>query len=236
MPELTIAVFNLHWGVDMAGRPYDTLGPCLALDADVLVLPESWRPHGQPAMVDELAARTGAALHQVSLMSDRNPNRPRHLVPPPGPAGSCGLAVLSRLPVRSFTTVPLPRASGDVLDRRYAIVVEVDVDGRGVAVGGIHASHRIWGALPQLRALDRELRARGLPSAIAGDCNMWGPPIGLLLRDRVQAVRGRTWPGKRPHSQIDHIWVDDGLEPVSGRVGPETGSDHRPVLARVRVR
>jgi endonuclease/exonuclease/phosphatase family metal-dependent hydrolase len=144
--------------------------------------------------------------------------------------------MLSRLPVRSFTTVRLPKPSGDVVERRHAIVAEVEVDGRGVAIGGLHASHRIWGSLPQLRTLDRELAARGLPSAIAGDCNMWGPPIALALRDRVRAVRGRTWPARHPHSQIDHIWIDAGFAVVDAGVGPATGSDHRPVRARLRVR
>jgi endonuclease/exonuclease/phosphatase family metal-dependent hydrolase len=213
MPELTVASFNLHWGVDMRGRPYDPMPACLALDADVLVLPESWRPTGRTAFVDQLAARTGASVHDVTFQSDHDPTRPRHLVLPEGAAGTNGLAVLSRLPVRSCTTVALPLASGD-----------------------IHASHRLWGSLPQLRALDRALAARGVPSAIAGDCNMWGPPIGLVLRDRRRAVRGRTWPAGHPHSQIDHIWIDDGLAVVDARVGPPSGSDHRPVRARLRVR
>ncbi len=179
MPELSIACLNLHWCVDTHGQPFDAMGACLDLDADVLVLPEAWRPHGRPAFVEELADRTGATLHDVAFMSDRNPARPRHLAPEPGPAGTCGLAVLSRLPVRSFTNLPLPKAPGDVIERRHAIVAEVEVGGAVVAVAGIHASHRLWGSLPQLRAVDRALEARGLPSAIAGDCNMWGPPIGL---------------------------------------------------------
>lgn len=105
-----------------------------------------------------------------------------------------------------------------------------------VAVAGIHASHRLWGSLPHLRAVDAALRERALPSAIAGDCNMWGPPLGLALRDRRRAVRGRTWQSWRPHSQIDHIWIDDRLEVVTSSVGPHVGSDHRPVRALLRVR
>jgi endonuclease/exonuclease/phosphatase (EEP) superfamily protein YafD len=144
--------------------------------------------------------------------------------------------VLSRLPVVSVTNLVVPRTRNDVIDQRFAIIVEVEVGDRRVVVGGIHASHRIWGALPQLQALDRALSARGLPSAIAGDCNMWGPPIATVLRDRRRAVRGRTWPAWRPHSQIDHIWIDDRLEVVDSSVGPDTGSDHRPVRARLRLR
>ncbi len=236
MPELTVASFNLHWGIDRHGQPFDPMPACLALDADVLVLPESWRPHGRGAFVDELAARTGAVVHDIAFVSDHGPARPRHLPPLDGPAGTCGLAVLSRLPVQSFTTVALPRVRGDVVARRHAIVAEVEVDGRAVAIGGIHAAHRLWGALPQLHLLDRELAARGVPSAIVGDCNMWGPPIASVLRGRVRAVRGRTWPARWPHSQIDHIWIDGGLAVVDAAVGPATASDHRPIRARLRVR
>jgi endonuclease/exonuclease/phosphatase family metal-dependent hydrolase len=236
MPELTVACFNVHWGVDTRGRPFDPIPACLALDADVLVLPEVWRPHGRVAFVDALAERTGAAVFDVPFLSDHDPSRPRHLVVPEGPAGTCGLAVVSRLPVRSFTAVRVPKASGDVVELRHAIVAEVDVDGSTVAVGGIHASHRLWGSLPQLRRLDRVLAARGVPSVIAGDCNMWGPPIALTLRHRTRAVRGATWPARHPHSQIDHVWIDDALETVGARVWPATGSDHRPVSARLRVR
>jgi Metal-dependent hydrolase len=219
----------------MRGHPFDALAACLALDADVLVLPESWRPHGRRAFIDQLAQRTGATLHDIGYMSDRNPARPRHLTVPELP-GVCGLAVLSRLPVRSFTNVPLPRTAGDVVERRSAIIAEVEVGDAVVAVAGIHASHRLWGSLPQLRAVDAALRERGLPSAIVGDCNMWGPPLALALRDRRRAVRGRTWPSWRPHSQIDHIWIDDQLEVVTSSVGPHVGSDHRPIRALLRVR
>ena len=236
MPALSVACFNLHWGVDMRGHPFDAMAACLELDADVLVLPEAWRPNGRAAFIDELASRTGATLHDVVAMSDHHHARPRHLRVASGPAGTCGLAMLSRLPVRSFTNVPLPRTTGDVVDRRHAIVAEIDVGGTSVAVAGIHASHRLWGSLPQLRALDAALQIRALPSVIAGDCNMWGPPIAMVLRDRRRAVRGRTWPAWRPHSQIDHIWIDDHFTVVDARIGPAVGSDHRAVRATLSLR
>jgi endonuclease/exonuclease/phosphatase (EEP) superfamily protein YafD len=87
-----------------------------------------------------------------------------------------------------------------------------------------------------VRAVDRALLARGNPSAIVGDLNMWGPPVGVALARRTQAVKGRTWPAQRPHSQIDHIWIDDRLEAVAAGIGPATGSDHRAIWARLRVR
>ena len=88
------------------------------------------------------------------------------------------------------------------------------------------------GADPEdVTPLDTALRELGGPTVIAGDCNMWGPPIAAVLRGRRRAVRGRTWPAPRPHSQIDHIWIDRHLRALDGRVGDDVGSDHRPVRA-----
>jgi endonuclease/exonuclease/phosphatase family metal-dependent hydrolase len=236
MAELTVVSFNTHWGVDRRGRPFDVVGTCLELAPDVLVIQEAYRPHGASNYVDELAERMGAVAHETVFMSDRNPARPRHLHPPPGPAGTCGLAVLSRLPVCEVAEIVVPKAQGDVIEQRRSLLLTVEVDGRAVSVAGMHASHRLWGSLPQVRHVDRALRARGNPSALVGDLNMWGPPVGLVLGSRTRAVRGRTWPAGRPHSQIDHVWIDDGLEPVAGGIGPSVGSDHRPIWARLRVR
>src|SRR5690242_17979803 len=85
MAELTVVSFNTHWGVDRRGRPFDVAGTCLALEPDVLVLQEAWRPHGATNYVDELVDRLGAVVHETVFMSDRNPARPRHLHLPPGP-------------------------------------------------------------------------------------------------------------------------------------------------------
>jgi endonuclease/exonuclease/phosphatase family metal-dependent hydrolase len=46
-------------------------------------------------------------------------------------------------------------------------------------------------------------------------------------------VRGRTWPARRPHSQIDHILVSGEINVRGGEVLPDVGSDHRPVRAEL---
>ncbi len=243
MGSFVVASFNLHWGVDRRARPFDVVSVCTTLDPDVLVLQEAWRPGTGPAVVDAVAEALGAEVHELPLMSDRNPAKPRGLRIPDGPAGTCGLAVLSRLAVRTRFDVDLGHAPGDVISRRFGLCVTVEVpgaDGRtpaAVTVAGVHASHRLWGSLPQLRRLDRALAERVTgPSVIAGDCNMWGTVVAPVLRHRRRAVRGATWPAGRPHSQIDHLWIDDGLEVLDGGIGPATGSDHRAVWARLRVR
>jgi endonuclease/exonuclease/phosphatase family metal-dependent hydrolase len=235
MGQLTVATFNTHWGVHRNGRSFDVVRPALALDADVLVLQEVWRPNGGPCFVDPIAACMGASVHEAVFMSDHNPARPKQLHPPPGRPGTCGISVLSRLPVEQVIEVEVPRAHGDVVHQRRSLLVTVTVGDQRVTVAGMHASHRLWGSLPQVRRVDHALAAQGGPSVIAGDLNMWGPVVGLAVPDRTRAVIGRTWPGRHPHSQIDHLWIDDGLRALDGGVAPANGSDHRPVWARLEV-
>src|SRR5579884_2196140 len=50
MPRLVVATFNVHGGVDGWGRAYDVVDACRRLEADVLVLQESWTPAEGRAM------------------------------------------------------------------------------------------------------------------------------------------------------------------------------------------
>ncbi len=55
---LSVANFNMHCGMDGWGRPYDYVAAIAALDADVVVLEETWTAEGDPGGGQaELAAR-----------------------------------------------------------------------------------------------------------------------------------------------------------------------------------
>lgn len=235
MAQLTVASFNTHWGVDRLARPFDVVTPSLALDADVLVLQEVWRPNGGRCYADEIAERSGATMHERIFLSDQV-YRPRHLRLPPGKPGTSGLAVLSRLPICHVQDVELPHAQGDVVKHRHSLLVTVNVEDAMLTVAGMHASHRLWGSLPQVSLVDRELATCDHATLIAGDLNMWGPVVERVLPNRTRAVVGRTWPSGHPHSQIDHIWIDDRLTKLESGVAARTGSDHRPIWARLQVR
>lgn len=235
MGQLTVASFNTHWGVHRSGRAFDVVRPALALDADVLVLQEVWRPNHGPCFVDAIAEGMGASVHEAVFMSDHNPGRPRQLRPPPGPPGICGISLLSRLPVCAVQEIELPHAQGDVVPQRRSLLVTVSVDGAPVTIAGMHASHRLWGSLPQVRRVNRALADFDHPTVIAGDLNMWGPVVGLVLPNRSRAVRGRTWPAVHPLSQIDHLWIDDSLTSLESGVAAASESDHRPIWARLQL-
>jgi len=146
-------------------------------------------------------------------------------------------AVLSRLPVVAERRYPLGAVFRDPAGPRVAVGVTVVVGGRELDVVGIHTSSKVWFAGPavHVRRLRDQLPSIDRACVLAGDFNCWGPPIDRLLPGWQRPVRGRTYPGHRPHSQIDHVLVRGPVEVLGGEVLPETPSDHRPVSVRLRL-
>jgi endonuclease/exonuclease/phosphatase family metal-dependent hydrolase len=266
--DFVAASFNVHAGVDGWGRPFDWLAACRSLDADVLVLQESWQPEEGPGLAATVGRDLGYAVFERSFARGRvalpdprandrwmrsldwrsvnhsiylDSERPlsRHVTASArfesAPRGSWNVAVLSRLPVVRTEVVELGRPWRDRA-RRAALVVWVRVAGREVAIVGTHMTHLTYGSPLHYRRLARALNrlVGDGPALLAGDMNLWGPPVRVFLRGWHRAVRGKTWPSWRPHSQVDHIVVR-GLEVRSGEVRPDAGSDHRPIVARLSV-
>jgi len=155
-----------------------------------------------------------------------------------------GIAVLSRWPFESLERVDL---AGDGIPSLEGIAM---VRGQRIHVLGLHAR---WPILPQLaRARDRALlrvaalsRAQSIPTVVAGDLNLTpaSPAFARLLDDsRLRdAFAGRGWQptwmaGFWPLAlRIDHELVSPALCVAHAEVGPDIGSDHRPVIARLRL-
>jgi endonuclease/exonuclease/phosphatase family metal-dependent hydrolase len=119
---------------------------------------------------------------------------------------------------------------------RHALALTVEIDGVRVEIIGLHVSSKVWRLAPiqHLLTLRRGLRVGG-PQILAGDFNFWGPAVGAMMRGWQRPVRGRTYNSRRPHSQIDHILVRGGIEPLVGEVLAANPSDHRPIRARLRL-
>ncbi len=268
-PRLTVATFNVHAGVDGWGRPFDLLKACSALDADVLVLQETWTPEDGPGTAETVGDALGYTRFEQPLARGRlgrpDPTADRrwmrsldwrgsnHAIyldserplPPrvtgsrryvDAQPGSWGVAVLSRLPAQAERIIDLGRLEQDSA-RRFALVLRVEVDGVPVRIVGTHMSHITYGAAVQFVRLSRALR-RHLspgPAILAGDMNMWGPPVSAFFPGWRRAVRHRTWPAWRPHSQVDHILVRGPLRVLGGEALAAAGSDHLPVRARLTL-
>jgi endonuclease/exonuclease/phosphatase family metal-dependent hydrolase len=119
--------------------------------------------------------------------------------------------------------------------RRAVVRAVVDAGGTPFTVVGTHLpllKVPVWRLAPALRAA---LPGPGEPGAFAGDMNMWGWCAERLAGPGWRrAVRGRTYPSPRPHSQTDHILANDAVRVVAAEVVPQVLSDHRPVRARLR--
>ncbi len=238
MPELTLTTFNTHYGVrpPRSGcRPYDLADTLAGFSgSDVLAIQEDWRPDAGPSAIDDFAAGHGYDVRsRVFARASLQRRWPGFSA---DGEGTVGIALLSRLPMRDVGE-PLvgPTWRDPVKDRRM-LAVEVDVGGSPLKVVCVHLSSKLPYAPPiQLRRLARALAGVEGPAVITGDCNFWGPPSSLCLPGWTRAVRGRTWPAHRPHSQIDHVFLRGGVTAVTGEVLAEHGSDHRPVRIRLRV-
>ncbi|MCU1353782.1 MAG: metal-dependent hydrolase [Acidimicrobiales bacterium] len=235
MPSFDLVSCNLRWGLGVDGRPFDLRRACRGFDTDLIALQEVWEPTDGPDPMASIAAELGYTSYTAHLSPSTLSPFPQITDDPARADGTWGIALLTRLPVRSVRTVDLGRLTErwDVA-RRLAVVAEVDVGGTAVVVAAVHLSFVLPNAAAQLRRL-RGLLPADRPSVVVGDCNLWGPVAATMLGGWRRAVRGRTWPADRPHSQLDHVLVSPGITVVAAGVDPPIGSDHLPVRATLEV-
>jgi endonuclease/exonuclease/phosphatase (EEP) superfamily protein YafD len=218
-PAFTVATVNLQYSNPQHDR---LLGWLAAHPADVIV-------------VQELTGAWAQAL----AGSDAHPHR--FLLTREDPYG---IGVLSRWPLESAGAIDL---AGDRLPSIEGIV---DIEGRRVRLVGLHTH---WPVLPEVaRMRDAALggaagiaRDSDLPVILLGDLNLTpdSPEFTRLLDESGlrDVVSGRRW---RPTWQagfwplalrIDHVLVSSQLCVEAVEVGPSIGSDHRPVIAQLRL-
>lgn len=175
--------------------------------------------------------------HRRSMSADQRAVARGRL--PPHERGTWTIAVLSKVPVTGSQTIDLGKLPTDPA-RRGAIVVDLQLEPSGspVRMVGTHLAHLSQGSPRHIAALRRTLNGMTpVPCVLAGDMNLWGPPLVALLPGWSRAVRGRTWPTwtRLPVAQPDHILVRGPVRVDSGEVVPVTESDHLPVRAALVI-
>ena len=235
MGSFTITSCNLRWGLSVDDEPFDVAAAIGGFGTDLIALQEVWDPDDGTGGVRLIGEQLGYSVHEAAQSASHVHPAPGITADPELADGTWGIALLSRLPVRSIRTLELGRLfeRWDVAERT-AILAEVVVDDRTVLVAAIHLSFVLPNAAVQLRRL-RGLLPIGTPSLVVGDCNLWGPVAENLLAGWSRAVRGRTWPAARPHSQLDHLLASSEIEATSARVLGPVGSDHLPIQATLTI-
>jgi endonuclease/exonuclease/phosphatase (EEP) superfamily protein YafD len=212
---LTVASANVHLDNADAGR---LLQWVRALQADVVVVLEV-----SPAMAGALAAACDYPHRKVLAAHD-----------------PFGMALLSRHPLRDVQVLRL-RAGPPALQAL------VDAPSGPASVTALHTMPPIVGphAVAErdadiTEALGRA-RAAGAPALVAGDFNATPWSSGLRAAQAQGFARALglapTWPAFGAGVfgiPIDHVLADSRWRVVQSGRGPDLGSDHLPVYARLR--
>jgi endonuclease/exonuclease/phosphatase family metal-dependent hydrolase len=228
---MILASMNLHGGRRPDGTPFDVVTACCQLQADMIVLQEAWWPAGQSDPAAEAAQALGAWIIRADLLTDTHLRSLR--IAPDASPGRWGLAMLTALPVTGYEVVDLGRSPGDETNRAAQLITVTTPAGASLRVANAHLTYLFFSPV-QLVQLTRRLAASTVPTVIAGDLNMPGPVSGLAV-GYSPAVRGRTFPARRPLVQLDQMLTGRAVRSGDGKVLPPAGSDHLPIRAHVRV-
>ncbi|MDM7831066.1 endonuclease/exonuclease/phosphatase family protein [Cellulomonas edaphi] len=219
-----------------------------ALDADVVALQEVDRGQSRSRRADlatVAAEAMGGDVRFVATMhglpglwrtahDDLRTSRPAY-----------GVALVSRLPVTSWSTVRLPRRPGiawvgsgrvrrPVRDEpRAAVTAVVETPDGPITVVGTHLSWLPDWHSRQLTSLLEATEGLPRPFVLMGDLNMTPAQVGAASTLRALATEP-TYPVGTPTRQIDHILGDGDVRATGPATSIDTGlSDHRALVVDV---
>lgn len=224
--------YNLNYGNP---DPKATLDAIEKADADIVLLQEitsAW----QRALSDRFARQYA---HQRFHLHTRS-------------AG--GLAVLSKVPIKSEEILPSPErgwfpAARLVVETAFGALQILNVHLRPAIDGGSWIKGFMTTPPLRLREIETYFpkMARGVPTIIAGDFNEdpSGSAVAFLEKQgfsRVATTGPTSWHYEVTNHgttsdllkmDIDHVMVDGGLVAKDGAVLDAGASDHRPVVVTV---
>jgi len=155
-----------------------------------------------------------------------------------------GNAILSRYPILSAETFPLPSDNAPLL--RGYIVVQIDAGSGNLTLIDTHFSHRAKDyAIRETQASELASAWNGTPSTvIVGDMNAVPDSKAMQILStaglvNVAAEIGtppiHTSPADNPSRQIDYIWASPDLRFSDCEIRQILASDHLPVVATITL-
>ena len=229
---LRVVSYNIKHGLGNDGRvDLERIAEVIrGLDADVVTLQEVDRGTARTDGVDQ-TARLAELTGMRGIFGDFRPYD----------GGEYGMAVLTRLPVVAVHNHRLPQAPAPI--SALEVQVAVGLEGRVVSVVGIHLVRTPEERLAEADTLTAILSERPHPVVLAGDFNSRPGDVVLqrLTRDWLVVPKDGdrfTFPSDAPDREIDFIMLRpaEAFEIVEHRVvGEAVASDHRPLLAVLRL-
>ncbi|NOY29791.1 MAG: hypothetical protein GXP28_06320 [Planctomycetes bacterium] len=154
--------------------------------------------------------------------------------------GSFGIALFSKLPLENLQLLDFGSIGTP------SIQATVRVDGTPVQIVGAHFIPPMNGEKSRLRnqyliAAAQELARTPGPRLLLGDLNItpWSPyfrdllKLGGLRNSQIGFGIQPTWLAALP---IDHLLHSDDVAILDRRIGPDVGSDHRPLIVDFAVK
>lgn len=240
---IRVVSYNIHAGKDAEQRPnLERVAAVLdSLDADIVLLQEVDRGTersgrvDQVAELDRLTGMHGAFAKSLGFQG-----------------GDYGIAALSRWPIESSETVPLPTdppadRGVKMYEPRVAIHVVVSTPAGPLHVVGTHLGAESVSTFrdQEARVLLEHLRTHvpaSAPLVIGGDFN--STPDSDVHTGFAGAYQdswrecgtgdGFTFPADSAVRRIDYVYVR-GLHCAAARVVATQASDHRPLLVTFRA-
>lgn len=195
--------------------------------------------------VDVNNRRSGEDLHQAEAIAEELGMYFHFAKAIDYQGGFYGNAVLSKFPILDRMDVELPAMEGVITEDRVWAGIKVDVQGTELWFGSTHLDFKTEeNNLYQSDMLIRAFDEVDIPVIIAGDFNATEHSTTMQLFDEhfERTCPGDcppTFPQIDPHRAIDFIIFQpkDAFETISHRVVEEEyASDHRPVMAELRVK
>lgn len=164
---------------------------------------------------------------------------------PEGKVVGSGLALISRYPLTNPEIISVPTLAERFWDR---VILRADVSLPGEKTANLTLLHPRYPMSPigsQQRALMLDMAKSAMGESesfiLMGDLNMvpWAPDFAGLPGARAGDPRWvYTWDAERPWLAIpiDHIMVGKQIGVVESAVLAGTGSDHRPIMAKLKIR
>lgn len=204
----------------------------LDCEADIVGLNEMRSAGPDPeytAQVEKLAELTGMKYFYFAEAVN---------FPGKGPYGN---AILSKIPIISAKSIPIPVPTPKKYDGYYEprCVLKAELEG-GITVLITH-----FDLYPDAHESAAKTIVASLSDArciLMGDFNITPDnpllaPIKAKMKDTAEAfeVPKLSFPSDAPNRKIDYIFVSQDIDVESADIPPITASDHRPHVAKVKL-